>query len=189
MSRPNFFVAIPVAAGPWFDGMEAPGAGVRRFAASDLHITVAFLGGVGETSGRAAFDLAEGWPTGPLRVRLGEVRAMGNPRRASALSAMVHPGPGSPGRPLEAAMASVRGAMLERAGAVPDRRPPLPHVTLARITRRAGRDERRAALDWAARVDLGSPMVELTRIALYTWSSDRRASLFQIIDERPLLRV
>ena len=188
MSRPNYFIGLPVPAEGWFEALPRPGPGVRAFAASDLHATVAFLGRVDEPRARAAFDWAGRWPTGPLGIRLGQVRPMGHPRRASALSAMVHPAAPpcegeDPEPPLERAMRALRGPMLEAAGARPDDRPPLPHVTLARITRRATREERRAALSWAAQLDLGSPSLLLDRIALYTWSSDRRSALFRIVAE------
>lgn len=180
--QPNWFVALPVPAGPWLGVLSSPPPRVRLFAKADLHITVAFFGDVDEAAARRAFTAAEAWPTGPLSARLGEVRALGNPRRPSALSVIVGEGFDA----IAGAVGVVRDDMFKLAGSRRDGRPPLPHVTLARIERRASNQERRAALEWAGQVDLGAPVIELDRIALYTWAPDRRQRLFEIADERTL---
>ncbi len=180
--RPNWFVGLPVAAGAWFDALPPPPAEVRLFAATDLHATVAFLGAVEESAARRAFALAVTWPTGPLDVQLAGLRALGNRRKPSALSVML----GDGAEAVADGISAVRDEMLTTAGARPDRRPPLPHVTLARIARRADAGQRRAALAWAEAVDLGAPAVRLDRIALYTWSVDRRARLFDLVEALPL---
>lgn len=180
---PNWFIALPVTGAGWFDRIPDAPPGVRRFVQSDLHMTVAFLGGVEEARARAAFELATGWPLDPIEVGLGGVRAMGNPRRAYALSIVLEP----PAPELVEAMAVVRTGMLERAGARQDARPPFPHITLARIGRRATVPERKQALAWAAAIDLAAPRVQVEQIALYTWSHDRQASLFRVVDSRECL--
>jgi len=181
-SRANWFVALPVEAGPWLDRLTPPPPGVRLFAPSDLHATVAFFGDVGEAAASDAFTLAERWHGGPIEVGLGGLRALGPRRRPSALSATLESGEAS----VAAGITAVRDDMLDAAGARPDRRPPLPHVTLARIARRASDAERRAALAWASAIDLGGPQIVLDRIALYTWSSDRRQRLFDVVEEQSL---
>ncbi len=181
---PNWFIAIPVPGYGWYERIpEAPSA-VRRFAEVDLHMTVAFLGAVDERRARAAFTISQDWPTGPIDISLGSVQPMGNPRRASALSTVVEPA----APVLEQAIVTARDGMLACAGATPDRRPPFPHVTLARIGRRATKQERRDAIAWAAAIDLGAPAVTLERIALFSWSLDRRASLFRIVADRSLVQ-
>ncbi|MDH4017917.1 MAG: 2'-5' RNA ligase family protein [Actinomycetota bacterium] len=180
--HPNWFVGLPVAAGAWYEALPPPPAEVRLFAATDLHATVAFLGAVEESAARRAFALAVTWPTGPLDVRLAGLRALGNRRKPSALSVML----GEGAEAVAEGIAALRDDMLATAGARPDSRPPLPHVTLARIGRRADARERKAALAWAEAIDLGAPAVRLDRIALYTWSADRRARLFDLVAERPL---
>ncbi len=181
-ARPNWFIALPVAAGPWLEALSPAPPEVRLFAASDLHATVAFLGGVQERAARRAFALAPSWPTGPLGVRLGGVRGLGARRKPSALSALLE----ANAERVADGIAAVRAPMLAAAGARPDDRPPLPHVTLARIGRRADARQRRAALDWAEALDLGSPRVRLDRLALYTWAPDRRERLFEIVAEHTL---
>ncbi len=180
---PNWFIALPVAGTGWFERVPAPPAGVRLFGESDLHMTVAFLGGVPEARARAAFELAIDWPLGPIGIALGSVRPMGNPRHASALSIVLEPSV----PPLMDAMSAVRDGMLECAGARLEHRPPLPHITIARIERRAKNSERKCAIAWAEDIDLATPRVQVERIALYTWSHDRRTSLFRIADARECL--
>jgi len=180
--RPNWFVAWPVDPGRWFERLPAPPAETRLFAPVDLHLTVAFFGAVEESAARAAFAAVRGWPAGASSVRLGPVRAFGSKRRPSALSAV----PTEGAREVAHSIGAVRDALLEIAGARPDRRPPRPHVTLARISRRASADQRRAALDWAEALDLGGPEIRLDRVALYTWAHDRRTALFRITEVLPL---
>jgi 2'-5' RNA ligase len=156
-------------------------AKARRFAPSDLHVTVAFLGPVGDAAAARAFEAAGALDMAPLDVRLGAVHLLGSKRRPSAVAALVDAG----GPALVEAMAAHRAAMWEAAGARRDDRPPLPHVTLARIARRATPAERRAvaaALE-GRRLDVSG---RVTRLALYTWAEDRTQALFRIVTERPL---
>ena len=177
----NWFIALPVAAGAWFQGLTPP-PGVRLFGEHDLHLTVAFLGAVGEERARAAFALAADFPLRPLAVRLGPIEALGSPRRPSAFSALLTEGRAQ----VETALGVARAAMWEAADARPDTRPALAHVTLARPGRRASDAERRRAQTWAKGIDLGAPVCQLTRIALYAWSLDRATSLFRIVSDLPL---
>lgn len=177
----NWFIALPVASGPWFHALEPPPE-LRKFGPHDLHLTVAFLGPVGADAARRAFELARDFPLSPLRVRLGALAALGGRRRPSAFSALL-----SEGREqVERAMGLARDAMFVTARARPETRPPLAHVTLARPQRRATDAALRAAVRWAASVDLGAPTLELDRVALYTWSTDRAAALFRIDRSLPL---
>lgn len=179
-AQPNWFIALPVEPGSWMELLGEPPSGVRVFAPGDLHVTVAFLGAVDEAAASDAFCIAEAWPTAPIPVRLGPLRPLGAHRKPSALSATISEGT----EPVAGGIVAVRDEMLDVARARPDTRAPLPHVTLARITRRASTAERRAALAWAEGLDLGAPRVMLDRIALYTWSADRRTRLFDVVEER-----
>ena len=174
----NWFIGLPIPSDPWFQTLPEPPSNVRPFAAEDLHASVAFLGRVEAEQASAAFELAQNWPTGPIPATLEDVRPMGNPRRASALTAMIQAEPGL----LEDAIGSVRNAMLAAAGAPPDQRPPLAHVTLARIGRKASKQERKNAISWAEGLDLGRPVVTIDRLALYTWAQDRKRQLFEIVE-------
>ena len=174
----NWFIGLPVPSEGWFAQLPDLPPGSRPFSPGDLHITVAFLGAVGEAAARGAFARAHDWPSGPLPVQLGAVRPFGSKRNPSALSAVLCEGHDE----VIAAVAEVRDELLVAAGARPEKRPPWPHVTLARIGRRARPEERRAALAWAQDLDLGSPSLLLDDVALYTWARDRSRALFRIVD-------
>jgi 2'-5' RNA ligase len=86
--------------------------------------------------------------------------------------------------PLATMIDRARAPLLEAAGAPPDDRDALPHMTFARIQRRATPKERRAALAWARSLDLGDASFVIRSVALYTWTEDRRERLFQIVKQR-----
>ncbi len=181
--RPNWFVGLPVLANHWFEQMvQGAPEGLTRFNGSDLHLTVAFLGACGEEAALRAWRAAPDWPTGALEVSLGAVVPMGNPQRWSALSVLLEDGR----EEVEAAIGQCRHLFWEAAGAHLDRRPPKAHVTLARPLHDASAEQRQAALTWAAALDLSRVRVELTSLALYTWSNDRRARQFRILERRAL---
>ncbi len=174
----NWFVAIPIEASDWFSRVGEPPPGIRRFAPEDLHLTLAFLGAVGEDAARAAFERARAIPLAPCEVQLGALVPMGAARRFSALSAHLSQGEAT----VAAAIMAVRDDVCDAAGARRDLRPALPHLTLARPTRKATQSERAEALRWARALELGAPRVQLDSVALYTWFPERRERLFQIVD-------
>ncbi len=156
---------------------------VRVFGTLDLHATLAFLGSVRESDARRAWDrIVEFRSLRRVLGSFGGVEPLGNPGTPSALSAMVDQGR----ERLATMIAEARGPVLHAAGAPEDDRPPLPHMTLARIQRRAGATERRQALRWAHTIDLRDVRFTAAAIALYTWSEDRQERLFQIVEQRPL---
>jgi len=163
--------------------MPPPPPRVRVFATLDLHVTLGFLGSVNESSAREAWERIGDFPS--LRRATGSfsgIEPLGHPRKPSALSAMV-----DVGRELLSEMiAEARESLLNAAGAPEDTRPPLPHMTLARIQRRAGAPERRAALRWARAIDLREVTFTAPSVALYTWANDRQERLFRIVEEQPL---
>ncbi|MBL8684588.1 MAG: hypothetical protein JNK05_35765 [Myxococcales bacterium] len=177
--QPNWFIATPIAPGRWFDRVSAPPSGIRRFRPEDLHATVAFLGAVSEEAARAAFDALE-IKLEPLDVTLGAVVPMGNPKRYSALSALVDEGRDA----LEWAMSECRGRAFSAADAEPDARAPKAHITVARPNRSANDRARRAGLEWASKLALSGERVKIDRVALYTWSEERddpSSPLFQVV--------
>ncbi|MDH3655766.1 MAG: hypothetical protein OEN21_15985 [Myxococcales bacterium] len=106
------------------------------------------------------------------------VEPLGHPRKPSALAAMVDEGRDA----LSEMIAQARDPLLRAAGAPEDSRPPLPHMTLARIQRRASAAERREALRWAQGIDLRGVVFTAAAVALYTWAADRQERLFQIVE-------
>ncbi len=162
----TWFIALPVTAGPWFEKLPPPADKTSIFHPEDLHLTVAFLGRVGEERALAGWDCFR-WPLGPTTVSLGEVVGLGDPKRPSALSALLVRGR----EDVERAMGESRGAAIEAAGAESDERPPKAHVTLARPSRSASRGERARAVAWAKTIDLRGAEIALGSVALYASGS------------------
>ncbi len=157
---------------------------VRLFGEADFHVTLAFLGGVEQAAALRAWARVDTFET--LRSVTGSfsaVEPLGQPRKPSALCAIVHDGKA----PLAAMISDARSTFLDAAGAREDTRPPLPHMTLARIQRRATTPERREAIRWAEGLDLGGARFQADSIALYTWSDDRRERLFRVVEQQPLV--
>ncbi|NUO52309.1 MAG: hypothetical protein HOV80_25940 [Polyangiaceae bacterium] len=162
----TWFIALPVAVGPWFERLPPPADKTSIFHPDDLHLTIAFLGRVGEERALAGWERFR-WPLGPTTVSLGDVVGLGNPRRPSALSALLVRGR----EEVEDAMGESRVGAIEAAGAEPDERPPKAHVTIARPSRSAGSRERARAVEWAKTIDLRGAEVLLDRVALYASGS------------------
>jgi 2'-5' RNA ligase len=174
VSGPNWFVAFEVEAPSIAEAVGTAPAGVRAFHPSDLHATLAFLGGVGEERARAGWS-ALVTTLAPRVITLGGVVPLG----ASALSATIDD------VALTSAMAA-RARVWEAAGARADDRPPLTHVTVARIGRRASNEERTDAIAWAAALRLDTVPARIARVALYVGLEDRRERLFRIVTSRAL---
>ncbi len=98
---------------------------------------------------------------------------MGNPRAPSAWSAWL-----DEGRDGVAADMAVREVAFRAAGVPGETRPPLPHVTLARPLRTATPAHLEAGRVWASHLQLEHIRLRLDRVALYTWSDERRERLF-----------
>jgi 2'-5' RNA ligase len=183
--RPNWFFAFPID-GAFVLELPEPPPSIRRYHPEDVHLTLAFLGGVGEAGAEralAALDqqLAAATPTA-LQVSLGEVVPMGSRSKYSALSALLDHGR----QETSDCITALRDALTEAASGRREKRPAKPHVTIARPRSRATPDDRGAGLRWAAQLDLRALRARLDRIALYTWSEIRRERLFRIVAERRL---
>jgi 2'-5' RNA ligase len=174
VSRPNWFVAFVVLARAIEGAIGAPPASVRAFHPSDLHATIAFLGAVEEERARAAWA-ALALDVAPRAITMREVVPLG----ASALSATIHDDA------LTQAM-TAREAVWAAAGCARDDRPPLAHVTVARMARRASPADRSAAIAWAAGLRLEHVPARIDRVALYVGLEDRRERLFRIVESRAL---
>jgi 2'-5' RNA ligase len=185
MPRPNWFFAFPLD-GAFVQDLPAPPSALRRYHAEDVHLTLAFLGGVGETGAEralAALDAQLARDTPPaIAVSLGEVVPMGSRGKYSALSALLEHGR----EEASACLSALRDPLTEAASGRREKRPAKPHVTIARPRARATETDREAGLQWAAALDLRAVKARLDRIALYTWSEVRRERLFRIVTERRL---
>jgi 2'-5' RNA ligase len=184
MPRPNWFFGFPIDGSFLLHLPDAPEC-IRRFHPDDVHVTLAFLGGCGEEGAtRALAALDECLTSAPPAIidgTLGEVVPMGGSRRDySALSALLARGR----EEATALLASLRDPLADAANTRRETRPPKPHVTIARPRRRATPAERKAGLSWAGALDLHAIPARLERVALYTWSEDRRERAFRIVAER-----
>jgi len=179
--KPNWFIALPVAAGGWFAPLAAAAPrDLRRFHAGDLHLTVAFLGACGEHAARAAWALTQGMDPPDFDVTLGGLEPMGSRKKPSAIAVTLDRGRA----PVAGYMTRWRGELLAAAGARPDTRPARPHITIGRPPRKLAPEGREAILDWArAQPPIGAAM-RLGSLALYTWSDDRAVRQFAAVEVR-----
>lgn len=186
MSRPNWFFAFPFP-GTFIGALPPPPDWIRLFHPEDVHLTLSFLGGCGALAAERALEALDAelarTAARVIEVSLAGVVPMGNAREYSALSALLD---GGRERTAEL-ISSLRDVLSQAALGRCERRPPKPHVTIARPQRRASAEARRAGLSWAESLDLRGVAAKLERIALYTWSeSDRRSRLFRVVAERAL---
>lgn len=179
----NWFIGLPVSPGTWFEHVAAPPPAVRLFGPGDLHLTVAFLGRVGEDAARAAWA-GTSLSLSPTDITFDRVVPMGSPRHWSALSILL----GEGREAIEDALGVAREAAYRAAGAEPDTRPPKAHITVARLKRNATRSERTEAEVWAQQLVLPKVPVRVETIALYTWAEDRATKLFEIVEQCGLPR-
>ncbi len=181
----NWFVGLPIPTEGWFSLLvrDAP-ASVRVFHPDDVHLTVAFLGRCGEERARLGWARTEGYQEPAIAVMLGKLAAMGNPRRPSALSVILEQGFDE----VAGLITTLRGTVIEAAGAKPDSRPPRPHITVGRPARKASGRQRRQAIGWALDKAAVAASLTIQRLALYAWSEDRRERQFRIVAERDLRR-
>lgn len=179
--RPNWFVGLTVPAGSWLSDIagDVPPE-IRMFTPSDLHLTIAFLGLMHPAAKLDIIQLIDTKSFAPFTISFGRLRPLPSERNVTALSFEIVRGHDEAARLIEA----WRSPLLSKAGAKPDDRPALPHVTIARPQRIFGAAGRKAALAWAETIE--PPEVELTinRIALYTWAMNRHERLFDVVYER-----
>lgn len=166
---PSSFVAFVIDEAPFFDAVTSTlPPRVRALHREDLHLTLAFLSGVSPERAHRAFEVVSAQPLSSIAIRLGAVVPMGPPERWTAMSALIDEGREA----ATAAMSAVCDLATDAAGVARETRPPVPHVTLARLHAKATTEERAAAVAWASSLSLDAPLT-LSAIALYTGRSVR----------------
>lgn len=162
----NWFIGLPVTADALPVGViDTLPAGLRRLHPDDLHITVAFLGPVGEPSALTAWAETEAIDAGPFELRTGDLAALGRPRRPSAYGLDL-----VSDRAFVEWLAHWRDRLRAAAGVEAETRSVRPHVTLARPPRTAGPSIQQRARAWLENTKPDATPLVLDRIVLYTAS-------------------
>lgn len=183
--RPNWFFAFPID-GRFVLELPPPPPSFRLFPPEDVHLTLSFLGGCAQEAAERALaaldDVLAQRRLPSIDVSLAAVVPMGGSRRDyTALSALLEGGRDETTR----LVGELRDVLSDAALGRREKRPPKPHVTIARPGRRATDAARAAGLSWAEGLDLRQNQARLERIALYTWAEgNRRERLFRVVAER-----
>jgi 2'-5' RNA ligase len=181
----NWFLAFPLDEHVGLE-LPRPSSGVSLLSTADLHLTLAFLGPVGEERAlRAAALLFEALARERCEsfpCSFDHLEPLGPAERFSVLATTLSEGHL---RAVEL-LSRHRDAACDAASAPRDPRPPLPHVTLARIARSATHSQRADALAWSRSVDLRSARAHLRRIALFTASERPSSDRYRIVLAAPL---
>lgn len=192
---PSFFVGFPFPYADALEGLAPAPPRVRLFDPLDLHLTIAFFGRSGLERALAGFYAVDVSSMGPVEVTLGAARLLGNPRHPTAIARVLDEGAGL----LAKYVGEHRDVALAAAGLEPETRDPLPHLTIARIQRRASSADRARAEAWMRAIEPREARFAIDRVALYTWSEARlgggtreRSKVsplqFRIVEERRLGR-
>ncbi|MCP9928765.1 hypothetical protein [Cyanobium sp. CH-040] len=186
MTAPNWFIAlvVPPQAG-WHRLTRPLPAGVHPFQARDLHLTLAYLGSCDPEQAEAAWQALSNLKGEALQAAAGAWRAFG-PRWAPSAYGLTL----ARGHEQAARLIGRWGPRARRAaGLAPERRDPLPHVTLARSSRRRAADLRLAMEGWMASAAVPARAAVLSELGLYTWNRQRGspgAPLFELAARRSL---
>ncbi|WP_070988652.1 2'-5' RNA ligase family protein [Halofilum ochraceum] len=170
----NWFIALPFPPESLpREELQGLPAGTRAFEPADLHVTVTFLGAVGERCAREAWRALDIREALPLSATIGPRALFGSPRRPSALGLDLDPD--TDDSALTGFIAEWRNELRTAAGLAPEQRPVRPHVTLGRPPRRTDAAWQRALAAWIDRPAAHAPAT-FERIALYTRAEpgDRR---------------
>jgi RNA 2',3'-cyclic 3'-phosphodiesterase len=181
---PSSFVGLVVADTAWRSAVTSTlPSRARALHADDLHLTLAFFGGVAPERAAQGFAATSRHRLPRITVRLGRVVPMGPEGRWTALSALIEEGRET----VAAAMLAVRDEATDAAGVARETRPPVPHLTIARLHAKASATERAAAVSWASSLALDVAL-ELREVALYTGRIVRPPGepAYRIVASRPL---
>jgi RNA 2',3'-cyclic 3'-phosphodiesterase len=157
-------------------------ADLRCSAPENLHITSKFVGEWPESRlAELKSALAAIHPPGNLDIAISHLRLYPGPRHPAVLLAGVHSGPGLP------ELANSIDAALEPLGCPREDRPYSPHVTLARIGKKAGSESVRALREYIATMtnfDFGSFVAG--HFGLFLSEPERGGSVYRRLAAYPL---
>lgn len=179
--KPNWFVGIPLPLPNLHELLAQLPSSCRGFQAEDLHMTIAFMGAMAPAKRAAVQAMMATLDTKPFLVSLGTTCSLPTPKRPSAFCVALDRGHQN----VVTLINNWRGPLLEVGGGRPDKRSPLPHVTIARPIRRFGAQAIEEGNAWLARVKIPKTTFLCDRLALYTWADDRRKALFKKVFEIP----
>ena len=133
----NWFVAFPVVTDPGLPGDILAGAppGLRPFHPADLHLTLAFLGRLAPERVSAVRSHLATLEVPALAAVAESLVLLPSARRPSVLALILGDGADDGADLLARTIVHNRPALLAAAGRPPDTRPPLPHLTIARLPR------------------------------------------------------
>lgn len=175
---PNWFIACPV---PSFEGFETlfqqVPQNLRPFQVEDLHITLAFFGNIAIVDALKAWEVAKQIKFPAFEVSFDAIKAFGPSSRPSAFSIVLDTGRIE----AESLILNHRAALHEAAGVPADARPPKPHITIARPSRKATDADLHEMTTWATGLSLPKVHIEIQKLALYTWARDRHARQFEVV--------
>lgn len=179
----NWFAAFPMPTTDWFPPLihNCPGT-CRPFAPTDLHLTLAFFGHLEAPAVTRVRDHLAQLRLPLLPFRFDHALLLPQPKRFSAICL----GLGEGRAEIAAQMARHRDPLLATADQPKDTRAPLPHVTLARPIRKHKKAAQHDGAAWCAALRIPDVAMTLNEIALYTWSDQRPAQQFRIVDRFPL---
>lgn len=167
----NWFVGFPVSPDGWYTELrtQLPN-GLRVFHPEDLHLTVAFLGRLGEEARNQIREVLLSFTIAPLMATLGSLVPLPSFRRFSALSFELEEGR----KEIETLMSEKGPPVFDAAGVEPDTRPPLAHVTIARPERKGSFQAKAALLEQVRELRPLPIKIPIDSIALYGWNPDRK---------------
>ncbi len=178
MSR-NWFIAWPVEdADQWLAALAADApSGIDFLDPADLHVTLAFLAAHDDPAEKKMTGFLRGLPLTGLNVTPGPFVALPQPRRFSAIAATIDTGR----LELEKQINRWMPRFCREAGASIDPRPTLPHLTLARPTRRIRDDERDDVLAWIDDRPLDETPLTLAAPAIYRWAEKSSSRRYEVV--------
>lgn len=181
--KPNWFVGLVVPGDGWLEKVlvDVPET-IKPFHKEDLHMTIAFFQAMDPTYHEPVMAVMDQIKSQTFEISLGKLLLLPSPKRASALSFGLEQGCSE----VSAFMSQWREPLTEAAKAKPDQRDPLPHITVARPIRRFKEKAQADARVWVGQTVTPADVIQVSKLALYTWSEDRKSRQFQKIYEKPL---